>query len=329
MKREPLSLYVRDALLAYARARGFEDMVACVPDSLLEGMRKCVAGSDWNLDAIARELNEADCEESVQEGVLVIRPKSHLHAEALRLDRRPVSGLLKALSARGDTLDTFVAYHAGVANYEQSAARRVLERPIVAYYRLNRNDNWKLPHRLLAVIGKLSSDERRKLFSTGRVPIDSPKYRKDLEWFALFFQPSAQRPPPPGGPGMQVRVVERAQMEGTEFELQPSRVVASSGSRWLQLEDLGSDLLVQRVRKGTDQLEDSEFQSFSSLLETFPGDDLRVWLGKEFDYHWAKDGRWLTKVKIGPRVEIGPFRIRERLGQASKPVPMDRHPVDP
>ena len=346
---EPLDFVVRDALLARGKAKGYDRVVACVPDRLLKDIEPCLAGTTLDLDVLSEALERCECESLAAGRTLVIRPIRPLQEEALRIDRRPLSTLYRRASQGAFGLDDLLDYHAALADGYEHRPIELMEGPIRRAFRLA-SDTWSLPHPLLAILGGFSPGERRSLIAGERMSLADSRFVSGL--LALAERASWSVPfvaLPPGA-----RIVYSAPSftgPGSDLERTPARLVAARGGVWLQAGVSKLSTFVRAVpteyAKSQRRLAPSSPESpnenvnpaeqrfvargfFTSDLSDAKNDFMRRIARKNIDdnyrFLWLQEHTTPVEVHFGNAAQFGPSLLRAR-GEASKvPVPLDQVP---
>ena len=336
--REPLDLYVRDALQLWARAKGFGRVVACVPDGLLAAVRTCAKDGEVDLDALSDAIEAADCETFARKDILVLRPRHPLQEEAQRVDRRPLSALCRAAARGTFGLRDLTAYHAAYADrYGSLVALSELERPIRDRYGLVRDPNWTLPHALLATLGKLSPGERTALYGGRPVPLASPAFDvclTDLARFASTFSKPSPFPPPTGD--LVFRAPPMASVSGSDLDRSPARLLAASNGASISGAPGPTTILVRRVSKASGQVVDPDLIPIGFVAATaheldVSGGEVLNRSGYEvldrlYRLIWTQERSLSVRISLGRTAQAGPFLLRERSGGSSSPVSLDDVP---
>lgn len=303
--RDPLDLATRDALLLWAKGKGSERIVACVPDALLDDMKRCISDDGrLDLDALTSALARNDCEVIASGKTLVVRPAHPLSEEAARVDRRPLGSLFRAAARGSFGLADLLAYHAAYAEtYGYRPILQRMERPIFDAFGLMAHPSAGLPHPLLALIGTLDSAGKRILAGGGRSQLSASAQANLL---AEILRLGA----PPRG--------------GRDLDKTMTRRLAAMGNPWLEALPQTSAVLIRRISKADGKVLDSDFTSLYMLTKNRP--ESISSLAEANRFLWAEERTIPVRIVFDDGTVAGPFALRDRVLKTKNPVPLEDIP---
>ena len=307
---DPLEVQAKPALLLYAKARGFDRLVAIVPDSILRACREAIIADTVYLDAVARALAEGGCETITLGRTLVVRPRDALASEALRVDRRPLGAFARRVLAGRADFDDLAAMHAAYANdYD----RRTFFDPVVESMRrgfhLESVPGWSFPHALLATWGECSLAERRTLAETGILRLVPRAHDAAIRTLARANQAVA--------------------LGGSDLARAPSRLPLSKGGSGL---DLRRDVRTRLRRVALDGTPlfptlDVDYVPLRYMATQFHADPQEglASLERRYRFLWAQDESTAVTATVGGLTRLGPYNLSRRLAQGG-PVELSKVP---
>ena len=335
---EPLDASVREAIVLYARAKGFGSVVACVPDGLLKAIAPLIHDSRVDLDALGGALARRDVEEIPRGRTLVLRPAHPLQEEATRIDRRPLATEYRQAVQGAFGIEALLALHASyAAAFEENAFLQKVQSRLTQAFRLAASPNWSVPHAFLAILGELSSAERGALASGTPLVLSPSAHPASLDAVARYAAGNV-------APIMDVVGAPRVRILRplNALELLPTHLLADP--RGVRLDgSLDLRTLVKRVslkpttlrivhpdtgevssRTGNNLVLDRQFEPIDALgfLGTLTRQLARP--SKGFDesllFLWARERRFATTFALGDGLVVGPVALRERIGESTTPV---------
>lgn len=253
---EPLGFEVEEALRDLAKAKGFDQVIACVPDSLLLESSNFISGKDIDLDHFNHILVKRGIESIPVGKTLVFRPANPFQEETLRVIRQPLVNLFKTGLAEDFGMQPLLQYHESYSEiFGHSPSLDIIERPIREAFGLY-SINSTLPHALLCLLGELTEGQRQSLVRGTLIPLNSPGLYKTLLAIAEL-------------PLTPTNKVNRSDIEKT-----PLRILASSGSLWLRCQPERQYSMLKRVVRGYS--EHSRLNKWTGRQELVKGDNVSL-----------------------------------------------------
>lgn len=350
-QRDPLDREAREALLRYARAKGYGRVVACVPDGTLRIVRSCLREGQVDLNALGRALPPLGVEEVPMGGTLVLRPAHPLLEEAMRVDRRPLAAEYRAASQGRFNLDALLKLHADYADAWDARWLLAAEETIFRdAFHLADSPNWNLPHPVLAALGSLQPDERQRLAMGTPVRIDPTSHLGVCHVLIAYAstQASTQRGFREQGVVLSQSIMVEETATLPALAKAPNRILA--GSKGIVLTGRSATkTLVKRVSRGkatihtynpttqemTEQTGENLVmdQEFGPLANDFAfkmnlsADRIYSMLDRRYRFLWSEEPQIAVFVDVANACRIGPVVLREPpLRQSKGAVPLAEVP---
>ena len=347
---DPLDGEARAALLLYARAKGYDRVLGCVPDGVLRAVRGATRDGRVDLDALGRSLPGLGVEELAQGGTLVLRPMHPALEEALRTDRRPLAAEYRA-AVRGEFgTEALLGLHAAYAREWGERWMLDTEEAILARaFHLDASPNWGLPHAMLAAVGGLAPEGRARLAAGETVPLEPSASQAAGRRLAEFAESQAAmlRMLSREGGTASVPFEVQARDPGSALALEPTRLLAGGGVRLSARAT--TPILVRRIfrrrvrvrsydpstgeiteRTGEGLVLDRDYRPLDddpALKMGLLPERMLAMLDRGYLFLWSQESQFTVTATIANAYRVGPVVLREPpLRQSEKPVPLSEVP---